>query len=180
MKNVNGLANAMRLVESACEKGEITIIGEGGMPTPVELYKKCVAYINKQYGVDILNLVLKENKPCECNGSCHTVIVEIDEDEDKILYIDAGVVNNVVDIILGDTMGCLSGSRHSNIVDEIVDYYKDMDGDCADDYNPDHIADDIYDILSDNLEMSDYDEDIVDEMVAEIISKIYENGITTN
>ena len=126
MKNVNGLANAMRLVESACEKGEITIIGEGGMPTPVELYKKCVAYINKQYGVDILNLVLKENKPCECNGSCHTVIVEIDEDEDKILYIDAGVVNNVVDIILGDTMGCLSGSRHSNIVDEIVDYYKDM------------------------------------------------------
>ena len=178
MKNVNGLANAMRLVESACEKGEITIIGEGGMPTPVELYKKCVAYINKQYGVDILNLVLKEQKPCECNGSCHTVI--IDEDEDEILCINAGAINNIVDIILGDTMGCLSGSRHSNIVDEIVDYYKDMDGDCADDYNPDHIADEIYDILSDNLEMSDYDEDIVDEMVDEIIRKVYEDGITTN
>lgn len=178
MKNVNGLANAMRLVESACGKGEITIIGEGGMPTPVELYKKCVAYINKQYGVDILNLVLKEQKPCECNGSCHTVIVEVDEG--KILCIDAGAVNNVVDIVLGETMGCLSGSRHSNIVDEIVDYYKGMDGDCADDYNPDRIADDIYDILSDNLEMSDYDEDIVDEMVDEIIRTVYENGITTN
>ena len=178
MKNVNGLANAMRLVESACDKGEITIIGEGGTPTPVELYKKCVAYINKQYGVDILNLVLKEQKPCECNGSCHTVIVEVDED--KILCIDAGAVNNVVDIILGETMGCLSGSRHSNIVDEIVDYYKDMDGDYADDYNPDRIADDIYDILSNNLEMSDYDEDIVDEMVDEIIRKVYENGITTD
>ena len=180
MKNVNGLANAMRLVESACEKGEITIIGEGGMPTPVELYKKCVAYINKQYGVDILNLVLKEQKPCECNGSCHTVIVDEDEGEDEILCINAGAINNIVDIILGDTMSCLSGSRHSNIVDEIVDYYKDMDGDCADDYNPDHIVDDIYDILSDNLEMSDYDEDIVDEMVAEIVRKVYEDGITTN
>ena len=178
MKNVNGLANAMRLVESACEKGEITIIGEGGTPTPVELYKKCVAYINKQYGVDILNLVLKEQKPCECNGSCHTEVV--DEDEDKVLYINAEAVLNVVDIILGDTMGCLSGSRHSNIVEEIVDYYKEMDGDYADDYNPDNIADSIYDILCDNLEIIDYDEDIVDEMVDEIIRKVYENGITTN
>lgn len=178
MKNVVGLASAMRMVESACEKGEITIIGEGGTPTPVELYKKCVAYINKQYGVDILNLVLKEQKPCECNGSCHTEVV--DEDEDKVLYINAEAVLNVVDIILGDTMGCLSGSRHSNIVEEIVDYYKEMDGDYADDYNPDNIADSIYDILCDNLEIIDYDEDIVDEMVDEIIRKVYENGITTN
>ena len=180
MKNVSGLAKAMALVESACKKGEITIIGEGVRPTAVELYKKCVAFINKEYGVDILNLVLKEQKPCECNGSCHTVIVEVDEDEDKILCINAGAINNIVDIILGDTMGCLSGGRHSNIVDEIVDYYKDMDGDCADDYNPDHIVDDIYDILSNNLEMSDYDEDIVDEMIDEIIRKVYENGITTD
>ena len=177
MKNVNGLAKAMRLVESACEKGEITIIGEGARPTAVELYKKCVAFINKEYGVDILNLVLKENKPCECNNTCHTVIVGVDEDE--ILYINAGAVHTVVDTILGETMGCLSGSRHSHIVDEIVDYYKDMDGDYADDYNPDHIVDDIYDILSDNLEMSDYNENIVDEMIAEIVRKVYENGITS-
>ena len=178
MKNVNGLAKAMALVESACEKGEITIIGEGSMPTPVELYKKCVAYINKQYGVDVLNLVLKENKPCECNGSCHTVIIEVDED--KVLYVDTGIVRNIVDIVLAETMCCLSGKRQSNIVDEIVDYYNDMDGECADDYNPDRIADDIHSILSDNLEISDYDEDIIDEMIDEIIRKVYEDGITAN
>lgn len=184
MKNVNGLANAMRLVESACEKGEITIIGEGGMPTPVELFNKCVVFINKQYGVDILNLVAKtameKGKPCECNGTCHTVIVTVDEEEDELLRVDARTVNNIVDIILGETMGCLSGSRHSNIVDEIVDYYKGMDGEYADNYDPDIVVDDIYDILSDNLEISDYDEDIVVEMVAEIVRKVYEDGITTN
>ena len=173
MKNVYGLANAMKVVESACVEGEITIIGNGKMPTAEELYHKCVEYINSMYGVDILAIV---GKKCSCGCECY----DEDEDEDTILCINAGAINNIVDLILGDTMGCLSGSRHSNIVDEIVDYYKDMDGDDADCYNPDHIADDIYDILSDNLEMSDYDEDIVDEMVDEIIRKVYEDGITTN
>ena len=60
MKNIYGLANAMKVVESACEKGEITIIGEGATPSAIGLYDKCVAYINKMYGVDILNLVIKK------------------------------------------------------------------------------------------------------------------------
>lgn len=186
MKNVNGLAKSMALVESACEKGEITIIGEGARPTAIELYNKCVAFINKEYGVDILNLVAKaameKGKPCECNGTCHTVIVEVDEeeDEDEVLCVNANSVRVIVDIILGESMSCLSGSRHSNIVDEIVDYYKDMDGEYADDYNPDNIADSIYDILCDNLEIIDYDEDIIHEMIDEIVRKVYEDGITTN
>jgi hypothetical protein len=60
MKNIYGLENAMKVVESACEKGEITIIGEGATPSAVVLYGKCVDYINKMYGVDILNLVAKK------------------------------------------------------------------------------------------------------------------------
>ena len=60
MKNVYGLENAMKVVESACEKGEITIIGEGNFPSAVEMFGKCVAYINKMYCVDILNLVAKK------------------------------------------------------------------------------------------------------------------------
>ena len=70
MKNVVGLANAMRLVESACDKGEITIIGEGGLPSPVELYNKCVAFINKEYGVDILNLVAQTSMRKDCGDCC--------------------------------------------------------------------------------------------------------------
>lgn len=178
MKNVNGLANAMRLVESACDKGEITIIGEGGVPTPVELYKKCVAYINAQYGVDILNLVLNEQKPCECNGSCETEVVDEDEDEDEILYINSEIVGQIVNDILEDTLSCLSYHRHGNIVDEIVDYYCDMSGECADDYDAERVAEEIYEILANNLELSDYDEDIINEMIEDIVDKVYEDGIT--
>ena len=70
MKNVNGLYNAMKVVESACEKGEITIIGEGGTPSPVELLDKCVAFINKEYGVDILNLVAQTSMRKDCGDCC--------------------------------------------------------------------------------------------------------------
>jgi hypothetical protein len=70
MKNVRGLGNAMRLVESACEKGEITIIGEGRTPSPVELLNKCVDFINKQYGVDVLNLMRETTMRKECGDHC--------------------------------------------------------------------------------------------------------------
>ena len=172
MKNVYGLANAMKVVESACVEDEITIIGNGKMPTAEELYRKCVEYINSMYGVDILALV---GNKCSCGCEC----CDEDEDEDEILCVNVGAVNNIVDLILGDTMSCLSSHRHSNIVDEIVDYYDDMDGDCADCYNPDRIAEEIYEILANNLELSDYDEDIIDEMIEEIMVKVYEDGIST-
>lgn len=70
MKNVNGLYGAMRVVESACEKGEITIIGEGGTPSPVELLNKCIDFINKQYGVDVLNLMRETAMRKECGDHC--------------------------------------------------------------------------------------------------------------
>ena len=70
MKNVVGLANAMKVVEGACEKGEITIIGEGAMPTPVELLAKCVKFINKQYGVDVLDLLVETALRKNCGDCC--------------------------------------------------------------------------------------------------------------
>ena len=179
MKNVNGLANAMRLVESACEKGEITIIGEGATPTPVELYKKCVVYINKQYGVDILNLVLNEQKPCECNGSCTTVIVEADEDEDeKVLVVNLGKVEGIVEMIICDKMGYLNEGLIEDIVKEIKSYYEGMDGELAEDYDIDYVTDGVYDTLADCLDLTDFDEDHIDEIISKIVKEVDEKCIS--
>ena len=83
MKNIYGLANAMKVVESACEKGEITIIGEGATPSAIGLYDKCVAYINSMYGVDILNLVAKKAaEPAPKVKECKTgLLFDLDEIE---------------------------------------------------------------------------------------------------
>lgn len=178
MKNVNGLANAMRLVESACEKGEITIIGEGARPTAVELYKKCVAYINAQYGVDILNLVLKEQKPCECNGSCTTVIVEADEDEDKIIVVNLDDVEDIVDMIICDNMGYLNEGLIEDIVKEIVSYYEDIDGEPEEDYDIDDVTDGVYDALCDCIEIGDFDEDHIDDVISKIVKEVDEKCIS--
>ena len=178
MKIVNGLANAMALVESACEKGEITIIGEGARPTAVELYKKCVAFINKEYGVDILNLVLKEQKPCECNGSCTTVIVEADEDEDEVIVVALGEVEDIVDMIICDNMGYLNEGLIEDIVKEVKSYYEGIDGNLAEDYDTDYAVDGVYDALCDCLDIADFDEDYIDDIVSKIVREVDEKCIS--
>ena len=178
MKNVNGLAKAMALVESACEKGEITIIGEGVRPTAVELYKKCVAFINKEYGVDILNLVLKEQKPCECNGSCTTVIVEADEDEDEVIVVALGDVEDIVDMIISDNMGYLNEGLIEDIVKEVKSYYEGIDGNLAEDYDTDYAVDGVWDALCDCLDIADFDEDYIDDIVSKIVREVDEKCIS--
>ena len=124
MKNVVGLGNAMRLVESACEKGEITIIGEGGMPSPVELYNKCVAFINKQYGVDILNLVSQTAMRKECGDCCCDCCCDDDDDEDKIV-IDINGVCEYLTKALKELMPYADedylAEAISNIIDNLTD-----------------------------------------------------------
>ena len=176
MKNVNGLAKAMALVESACEKGEITIIGEGAKPSAVELYKKCVAFINKEYGVDILNLVLKENKPCECNGTCSTVIV--DEDEDEVIVVNLGAVEDIVDTIISDNMGYLNEGLIEDIVKEVKSYYEGIDGNIPEDYDTDYAVDGVYDALCDCIDIVDFDEDYIDNIVLVIVKEIDEKCIS--
>ena len=172
MKNVNGLANAMRLVESACDKGEITIIGEGARPTAVELYKKCVAFINKEYGVDILNLVLKEDKPCECNGTCHTVIVEADEDE-PIIDIE-GVELYLIEAV-AEKMPYLNCEYIDHIVREILAYCDEIN---VDDGNVDEdiLTDNICDIIDD--EVSCIDGDVMYATAKELAHDIYINYVS--
>ena len=149
MKNVYGLYNAMKVVESACEKGEITIIGEGGTPSPVELYAKCVNYINSRYGVDILNLVAKtateKDKPCEC-GICHTVIIEEDEDDQIVIDIESAEAYLVV--ALADLMPYADKDYLSEAISNIIDNFESANDN---DEVADMCAEDIIDIICDEL-----------------------------
>ena len=173
MKNIRGLSNTMRTIESACEKGEITIIGEGARPTAVVLYKKCVDYINRQYGVDILNLVLKENKPCECNGTCHTVIVEVDEDEDEPI-VDVEGVEKYLDEAVAENMPYISCDYIDNIVKEILTYCDEINDE---DFGVDEeiLTDNICDIIED--EISCIDGDIAYDIAKTLAHNIYINYV---
>ena len=53
MKNVYGLRDAMRVVESACDEGEITIIGHGAMPSAPEMLVKCAEFLVNKMGADV-------------------------------------------------------------------------------------------------------------------------------
>ena len=172
MKNVNGLAKAMALVESACEKGEITIIGEGARPTAVDLYKKCVAFINREYGVDILNLVLKENKPCECNGTCTTVIVDEDENEP---IVDVDGVEKYLDEAVAEKMSYLKCDIIDCIVKEILTYCDEINDE---DENVDEelLTDNICDIIND--EAYDRDGDVAYDVAKELAHDIYINYVS--
>jgi hypothetical protein len=97
MKNVVGLANAMKVVESACDTGEITIIGNGVKPTPVELLAKCVEFINKQYGVDVLDLLVEMALRKDCGDCCCDCCGDYDDDDEEIIEVVAKL--NVLDII---------------------------------------------------------------------------------
>ena len=173
MKNVNGLAKAMALVESACEKGEITIIGEGARPTAVELYKKCVVFINKEYGVDILNLILKENKPCECNGTCHTEIVDEDEEEDEPI-VDVEGVEGYLDEAVAEEMPYLKCDIINAIIKSILVYCDEINDE---DENVDEelLTDNICDIIEDEAYNIDVDEAY--EVAKELAHNIYINYV---
>ena len=152
MKNVNGLYNAMRLVESACEKGEITIIGEGGLPSPVELYNKCVAYINKKYGVDILNLVPQTAMRKECGDCCCDCCCDDDDDDDQIV-IDINKAKDYLVKALKELMPYADEDYLSEAISNIVDNFESAnDLDEVKDMNDDDIVDIVCDELCDKLE----------------------------
>jgi hypothetical protein len=149
MKNVVGLTNAMRLVESACEKGEITIIGEGGLPSPVELYNKCVAFINKEYGVDILNLVAQTSMRKDCGDCCCDCC---DDDDDQIV-ININGAREYLAKVLADLMPYADKDYLSEAIINIIDNFESAnDNDEVKDMNTYDIIDIICDELCDRLE----------------------------
>lgn len=135
MKNVCDLGNAMRLVESACEKGEITIIGEGAMPSPVELLNKCIDFINKQYGVDVLNLMRETamRKECgdHCCDCCDCCLCEEEEVDKKELEVEDILceIENYLDTTI------LSVNAIKDIMDKMQEYFSVIDFVIDDDYS---------------------------------------------
>ena len=172
MKNIYGLENAMKVVESACEKGEITIIGEGATPSAIGLYDKCVAYINKMYGVDILNLVAKkavepapkvEVKCCLC------------EEEEKVISVNLAKLKEGLVALVDKKFFFLPCMVQNDIVAEILDKYATLDSEPVEEYDHDCASDMVYDALSDAYDnICDLEEDYVGEF-CECVVKLAEN-----
>lgn len=124
MKNVNGLLGAMRVVESACEKGEITIIGEGATPSPVELLNKCIDFINKQYGVDVLNLMRETAVRKEC-GDCCCDCCDCEEEEVDQQELEVEDILYEIENYLDGTI--LAANAIEDIMNKMEEYFSVID-----------------------------------------------------
>ena len=164
MKNVKGLLDAMKVVESACEKGEITIIGEGAMPKPTEMLAKCAKFIEAQYGVPVKMLAVIGNEAvsydteCSCSCDCEECSAceddedVIDEEEVEVAKFDLDGIREYLAEDLGDMLDCLDEDIVEEIAEEIVGYYENhLDGSFAEDLNSDVIIGDIPDIITDKV-----------------------------
>lgn len=153
MKNVVGLANAMRLVESACENGEITIIGQGGTPSPVELLDKCVKFINKQYGVDVLALLMETALRKDCGDLCCDCCCDDDDDEyEDIIEFDVSGVVKYLSEKLPELMPYLDDECVRTVINIVEDYCDEHNADdTVGTLNHNTIIGDLTDILADEL-----------------------------
>lgn len=173
MKNIYGLANAMKVVESACEKGEITIIGEGATPSAIGLYDKCIAYINKMYGVDILNLVAK--KAAEPAPKVEVKCCLCEEEEEKVIYVNLAKLKEGLVALVGKKFFFLPCSVQKDIVAEILDKYATLAGESVEEYCHDYASDAVYDALCNAYDnICDLEEDYVNEF-CECVVKLAEN-----
>lgn len=176
MKNINGLTEAMRVVESACEKGEITIIGEGGRPSPVELLDKCIKFINEQYGVDVLSLLMTMALRKECGDCCCDCCYEEDEDEeeDTILF-DIDGIEKYLNEAIPIAMPYLLAEYVDTICYEIVSYCANHNADdTVQNLNCATVEKDIANILYEGLDAITRAEcDRVGEILGENINNHY-------
>ena len=172
MKNIYGLANAMKVVESACEKGEITIIGEGATPSAVALYDKCVAYINKMYGVDILNLVVKKAAEPAPKVEVKCCLCEVEE---KVISVNLVKLKEGLVALVDGKFFFLPCSVKEDIVNEILERYDTLNGESIEEYDHDCASDAVYDALCDAYDNAcDLEEDYVGEF-CKCVVKLAEN-----
>ena len=124
MKNVNGLLGAMRVVEGACEKGEITIVGEGATPSPVELLNKCIDFINKQCGVEVLNLMRETAMRKEC-GDCCCDCCDCEEEEVDQQELEVEDILYEIENYLDGTI--LAANAIEDIMSRMQEYFSVID-----------------------------------------------------
>lgn len=173
MKNIYGLTNAMKVVESACEKGEITIIGEGATPSAIGLYDKCVAYINKMYGVDILNLVAK--KAAEPAPKVKVAMCCLCEEEEKVISVNLAKLKEGLVALVGKKFFFLPCMVQNDIVVEILDKYEILNGEPIEVYDHDCASDTVHDALCDAYDnIGDIEEGYVNKF-CECVVELAEN-----
>lgn len=155
MKKVNGLSSAMRIVESACEKGEITIIGEGAMPSPQELLVKCAKFVEKQFGVSVKMLAIVGNHAVAYGTACPDCEDEVDEDiededevdEDEIACFDCLGIEEYLDDMLYDRLDQIAEGLVEDAIHNIRSVYEDLNGELCERLDSEDIVDDICDAL---------------------------------
>ena len=186
MKNVNGLENAMRLVESACEKGEITIIGEGEIPSPQELLVKCAEFVEKQYGASVKMLAIVDNHAVSYDSAysatgsdCEDEDTEdeddLDEEATEVGKFDTDGIYDYLDGMLHDRLDQIAKRQIDEAIKEIVEYYEGLDGKPTEELDVEDVSGDIYNILEVSSSLKDdLAEEIADDIEDYVLSHFYE------
>lgn len=163
MKNVLGLEKAMRIVESACENGEITIIGHGSLPTAEEMLAKCVDFINKKYGGDILNDVI--GKALEKHKA--EEVEDVDEEE-KLQISDLDVDESTAEVL--EDWEYLNENAKEDIAVAVREFYDGLRGTPFSEYDLEVVKTELKDALS---EVCGYlSEDALVDMADSIVESV--------
>lgn len=191
MKYVNGLRGAMAVVESACENGEITIIGEGAMPSACELLAKCAKFVEAQYGVPIKMLAIvggsavSYDTECACSCDCHADCEEssacedaegaLDEEAVEVGKFDTKGIGEYLDGMLYDRLDQIAEGLVEDAIHAIVEYYERLDGKPTEELEDEDISGGIYHILEDIDGLKDsLAEELADDIEDYVLARFYE------
>ena len=191
MKNVYGLREAMAVVESACEKGEITIIGHGAMPSAPEMLVKCAEFLVNKMGADVRLLAVVndaviayndgkvsykgENAPCSCG--CPACCEDEDEDKEPTLAYDCdnAEMECAVSLKVAEYFAFCADAVKAEIRDITMKVIDGLVGITEDEYDATEIAveigEDIFDAYGglDTNNIDEYADEICD-LIADYIS----------
>jgi hypothetical protein len=191
MKYTMDLLSAMAVVERACEKGEITIIGEGAKPKPAELLAKCAKFIEAQYGVSVKMLAIVDGSAvsydteCACSYDCHADCEEcpacedaegaLDEEAVEVGKFDAEGIAEYLDDMLYDRLDQIAECLVGDAIHAIVAYYERLDGKPTEELEVEDISGGIYDILEDidGLKCS-LAEEVASDIENYVLARFYE------
>ena len=185
MKNVYGLRDAMRIVESACDEGEITIIGHGPMPSAPEMLVKCAEFLVKTMGADVdliavVNDALVrynngEGKPCSCGCPACCESEDEDEESEPTLHydVDRDDMECAVSIKIAEYFSFCADAVKAEIRDITMKVIDDLIGITEDEYLRSVVCISISEGIFDAY--GGLDSDHIEEYADEIVELIDDN-----
>lgn len=175
----------MAVVESACENGEITIIGHGAMPSAPEMLVKCAEFLVKTMGADVdliavVNDALVrynngEGKPCYCG--CPACCEDEDEESEPTLHYECppNEMECAVSIKVAEYFSFCADAVKAKIRDITMKVIEGLIGITEDKYDATEVSieigEDIYDEYGglDSVHIDEYADEIV-ELIDDNIS----------